>query len=223
MPRTTSTVGPERSSSVRQAVTSPSKTFFSLPGTPSSIFTSLHSAKVGLPCHLRSWSETTSSKALAPNRVWKTRMPMMAAAVSPVSFVPSRVTANSGFIREVSGTGGVPRAKQILAFLNYTLFGKALEAPPGKSERFSTCDHERAELALRRAPADFDIFDPGSGRAAAAPGDEFLDALFRTLDDGLDFAAGEVADLALEAEPLRFLPGAGAVEDALDTALRKRS
>jgi len=70
MPRSTSTVGPERSSSVRQAVTSPSKIFFSLPGTPSSIFTSLHSVKVGLACQTRSGSETTISKALAPPRVW---------------------------------------------------------------------------------------------------------------------------------------------------------
>ena len=90
MPRTTSTVGPSRSSSVRQAVTSPSKTFFSLPGTPSSIFTSLQSVKVGLACHFSSGSETTISKALAPNRVRKTRMPRMAAASSPCSLVPSR-------------------------------------------------------------------------------------------------------------------------------------
>ena len=110
-PRSTSTLGPERSSSVRQAVTSPSKTFFSLPGAPSSIFTSLHSVKVGLPCHFRSGSETTTSKALALDRVWNTRMPRTAAASSPWSLLPSRCTANSVFNRD-SGTGSAPSSAQ---------------------------------------------------------------------------------------------------------------
>jgi len=86
-------------------VTSPSNTFFSLPGTPSSIFTSLQSVKVGFSCHLRLGSETTSSKALEPDLVWKTRMPRTAAASSPPSLLPSRWTAKSGFMRESSGTG----------------------------------------------------------------------------------------------------------------------
>ena len=104
-PRRTRTVGPERSSSVRQAVTSPSNTFFSFPVGPSSIFTSLQSVKVGLPCHFSSGSETMISNALAPDRVWKTRMPRIAPASSPWSLLPSRWTAKSVFIRESLGTG----------------------------------------------------------------------------------------------------------------------
>ncbi len=103
-PRSTRTEGPERSSSVRQAVTSPSKTCFSFPGTPSSIFTSLHSVKVGFPCQDSSGSEMTISKALAAERVWKTRMPRIAAASAPWSCLPSRETANSVFRRESSAT-----------------------------------------------------------------------------------------------------------------------
>ena len=98
-------MGPARSNSVRQAVTSPSKTFFILPGTPSSIWTSLHSVKVGFACQRSSGSSTTISKALAPLCVRKTRTPLTAPFASPSSLVPSRVTLNSGFIREVSDTG----------------------------------------------------------------------------------------------------------------------
>src|SRR6266850_4658121 len=137
-------------------------------------------------------------------------MPMIAAASSGVSALPSILTAKSGLRDLSSDTGARPLTRGDAGLVYLTWIHVRPEggcsAPNGKG----------TEVPANRGVPDFDVLDVRSGRAAAAPGDEVFDSVPLAFDHGFDAAVGQVENLAGEPQAQAFRLRAGAVEDALD-------
>src|SRR5438132_4438219 len=119
-------------------------------------------------------------------------MPMTAAASSGPSFVPSILMAKSGLRDLSSATAKRPQK-------NADRGGRILAEISHAWKEVLVGDAKGPELPADRRELHLHLLHPGRGRAALAPGDEFLHRAAGAFDRGLDFAVGKVADLAAEA------------------------
>src|SRR6266850_395324 len=107
-------------------------------------------------------------------------MPMIAAASSGVSALPSILTAKSGLRDLSSDTGARPLTRGDAGLVYLTWIHVRPEggrsAPNGKG----------TEVPANRGVADFHVVDLGGRRAKATPSDEVLDGVALAFDHGFD-------------------------------------
>src|SRR3954468_16435887 len=112
-------------------------------------------------------------------------------------------------MRDVSATGSAPRPEQTKGSPYHTLRRDRLEEGSARYAKIPV-------ISTGFAPPDLHILDIGLRRTPSAPGNKDLNLLFWPFRDRFDLAGREVPHFPREPEPLRLVPGACAVEHALD-------